>query len=94
MDIDEHEKSTSDAVTASGNDTQNLDDDGLSATSKTNNATNDPDSKRMATTDVNEKDIKTAAASTLAAAAVKAKVCLLTIVLIEFESIFARYFSI
>ncbi|CAF0800660.1 unnamed protein product [Rotaria sordida] len=71
MDIDENEKSIIETNTQSG-DTQIITDDTSSTIPKT--TTNvDQNSKRTSANDVNERDIKTAAASALAAAAVKAK---------------------
>jgi SWI/SNF related-matrix-associated actin-dependent regulator of chromatin subfamily C len=67
MDTDENDKQT----TESG-DTQIINDETSSTVPKT--TTTEQDSKKLSSNDVNERDIKTAAASALAAAAVKAKV--------------------
>ncbi|CAF1553679.1 unnamed protein product, partial [Adineta steineri] len=73
MDVDENDKSTNEMNTQSGGggDTQIISDDTSSTIPKTTNT--DQEQKKLSTTDVNERDIKTAAASALAAAAVKAK---------------------
>ncbi|CAF0880410.1 unnamed protein product [Adineta steineri] len=73
-DVDENDKSTNEMNTQSGGgggDTQIISDDTSSTIPKTTNT--DQEQKKLSTTDVNERDIKTAAASALAAAAVKAK---------------------
>jgi hypothetical protein len=68
MDVDENDKSITE-----NNDTQIISDDASSTVPKT--TTNaEQDSKKLSPNDSNERDIKTAAASALAAAAVKAKV--------------------
>ena len=71
MDVDEHDKQPSTETTT---DTQIIPDETSSTLPKTTNA--DQDGKKLSTNDINERDIKTAAASTLATAAVKAKVIL------------------
>ena len=68
MDVDEHDKSTTEPTT----DTQILSDETSSTLPKTTNT--EQDGKKLSTNDINERDIKTAAASALSAAAVKAKV--------------------
>ena len=77
MEVDEHAKQKAEATTQGTEDTQTLTDETSSAVPKTtSNADQDP--KVVATAvDSNERDIKAAAASALAAAAVKAKVRLL-----------------
>jgi SWI/SNF related-matrix-associated actin-dependent regulator of chromatin subfamily C len=65
----EDESKKMDVDTENAGDTQILTDETTSAVSKTT----EQDSKKLSTNDVNERDIKAAAASALAAAAVKAK---------------------
>ncbi|CAF0918523.1 unnamed protein product [Rotaria sp. Silwood1] len=72
MDVDENDKSAIEINTQSG-DTQIITDDTSSTIPKTTTTNVDQHSKKNSTNDVNERDIKTAAASALAAAAVKAK---------------------
>ena len=55
------------------NGTQIINEDGPSAVSKSSSAL-EPEAKKLPATDINERDLKAAAASALAAAAVKAKV--------------------
>ena len=75
MDVDEHVKQKAEATTQGTEDTQTLTDETSSAIPKTtSNADQDPKGAAAATVDSNERDIKAAAASALAAAAVKAKV--------------------
>lgn len=73
MDVDENDKSTTEVDSQSG-DTQVINDETSSTTQKTTTSNADQSSKKSASNDANERDIKTAAASALAAAAVKAKV--------------------
>ncbi|CAF4073664.1 unnamed protein product [Rotaria magnacalcarata] len=71
MDVDENDKSATEMNSQSG-DTQIITDDASSTIPKaTTNA--DQTAKKSSANDANERDIKTAAASALAAAAVKAK---------------------
>jgi SWI/SNF related-matrix-associated actin-dependent regulator of chromatin subfamily C len=71
MDVDENDKSTTEPNTQSG-DTQLITDDTSSTIPKTTESDQDP--KKLSANDINERDIKAAAASALGAAAVKAKV--------------------
>jgi SWI/SNF related-matrix-associated actin-dependent regulator of chromatin subfamily C len=66
MDVDETNKLT----TETAGDTQIIPDETTSTVPKT---TTEQDSRKLSTNDINERDIKAAAASALAAAAVKAK---------------------
>ena len=77
MDVDEHAKQKTEATTQGTEDTtQILADETSSAVPKTTSNA-DHDAKAVTAVDSNERDIKAAAASALAAAAVKAKVRLL-----------------
>ena len=69
MEVDDNDKPAGESSTT--NDTQLITEDGPSAVSKTNA---EPDGKKLPSADINERDLKAAAASALAAAAVKAKV--------------------
>ncbi len=69
MDVDENDKQPTEV----SGDTQIISDEITSTISKTT-TNNELDSKKLTANDVNERDIKAAAASALAAAAVKAKV--------------------
>jgi hypothetical protein len=69
MDVDDNDKSTVDATS----DAQIVRDETLSTVPKT--TTIEQDARKLSSTDINEKDVKAAAASALASAAVKAKVC-------------------
>ena len=74
MDIDENDQQTTE-INSQSADTQILADDTSSTTTKPTTTNIEQRSKQISNNDANERDIKTAAASALAAAAVKAKVC-------------------
>ncbi|UJR38223.1 hypothetical protein I4U23_030896 [Adineta vaga] len=67
MDVDENDKATTET------DTQIIPDETSSTAPKTTSVNTDQDARKLSSNDTNERDIKTAAASALAAAAVKAK---------------------
>ena len=90
METDDQEKEASELTTTQHtNDTQIIPDDASSTVPKTSVSNADQEAKKLPPVDINERDIKGAAASALAAAAVKAKVCSLSIIsMIIFSTFF------
>lgn len=72
MEVDDNDKPAGELSTT--NDTQIIAEDGPSAVSKTSGTNAEQEAKKLPSADINERDLKAAAASALAAAAVKAKV--------------------
>lgn len=86
MDVDENDKQTHETNPESS-DTQIITDESSSAIPKVTTINADQNSKKLSSSEINEKDIKTAAASALAAAAVKAKVNLICSCILKYVSL-------